>query len=640
MDRGVAARVAELLSEASSLIQQGQQVDNPVSTSSAAVPTMANAVGGLPSLYSNRNGPMPGNSVSAPAFSSVRPTQSGTQAAGMLGVTVNRARQMLSSSARNGVYSRLNQRERLRAGGNSNNRSTISAPHRSSSKRPVAAPPTATKKKPDKAIEYALLKAKAVLEDECEADDTLKWNSVIADGIIMSNERDGERDIRTKIADSLRRKFPLFGGDDFDFIKVRHKRISQPELQASSEFNYMVVKKLAGQGMLYIRVRPGRSFFVDDADEEQEDDDDLLKPYYDESKDKEQTANKDESESTIHVIDLVEEGVGKEIEEVQRKALERPLPVYNIQPLIEEATKEALINPVEVIRFFQRKLQRGRDLHILDASVISTGETNYISVDRSRLLETTIAELKYVKDFRLTFEVDFMGELAQDMGGPRLEWIELVNKEMQTKYFEHGLREHLSDEYYYVGIMCCIALLQNGQIPRIFPSEVLDQLFDATAVITSPCIQQLQKGLQELGLLDVFCSFPIIRHIFQPVSQPLAAKRVIQLLQPQFSCEGSNAFMREKEVYALFIKYIREVASGRRGNVSLGNILSFSTGSSEEPILGFSIQPTMRFVASEEYIIEETKLSSAATAEVCLSNFCGLGMPLFYIYSLINASCL
>ena len=398
----------------------------------------------------------------------------------------------------------------------------------------------------DKAIEYALLKAKAVLEDECEADDTLKWNSVIADGIIMSNERDGERDIRTKIADSLRRKFPLFGGDDFDFIKVRHKRISQPELQASSEFNYMVVKKLAGQGMLYIRVRPGRSFFVDDADEEQEDDDDLLKPYYDESKDKEQTANKDESESTIHVIDLVEEGVGKEIEEVQRKALERPLPVYNIQPLIEEATKEALINPVEVIRFFQKKLQRGRDLHILDASVISTGETNYISVDRSRLLETTIAELKYVKDFRLTFEVDFMGELAQDMGGPRLEWIELVNKEMQTKYFEHGLREHLSDEYYYVGIMCCIALLQNGQIPRIFPSEVLDQLFDATAVITSPCIQQLQKGLQELGLLDVFCSFPIIRHIFQPVSQPLAAKRVIQLLQPQFSCEGSNAFMRKK----------------------------------------------------------------------------------------------
>lgn len=626
MDQRVAARVAELLSEASSLIQQGQQVDNPISTSSAAVPAIANAVGGLPSLYSNqsnRNGPrpmpMPTNSVSSPAFSSVTPTQSGTQAAGMLGVTVNRARQMLSNSARNGVYSRLNQRERLRAG---NSNGTISAP-RSSSKRPVAAHPTATKKKPDKAIEYALLKAKAVMEGECEADDTLKWNSVIADGIIMSSERDGERDIRTKIADSLRRKFPLFGGDDFDFIKVRHKRISQPELQATSEFNYMVVKKLAGQGMLYIRVKPGRGFFVDDADEEQ-DDDDLLKPYYDESKDKEQTAKKDESESTVQVIDLVEESVGKEkenVEEAQVKALGRPLPNYNIQPLIEEATKEALINPVEVIRFFQKKLHRGRDLHILDASVISAGETNYISVDRSRLLETTIAELKYVKDFRLTFEVDFMGELAQDMGGPRLEWIELVNKEMQAKYFEHGLREHLSDEYYYVGIMCCIALLQNGQIPRIFPSEVLDQLFDATAVTTSPCIQQLQKGLQELGLLDVFCSFPIMRHIFQPVSQPLAAKRVIQLLQPQFSCEGSNAFMREKEVYALFIKYIREVASGRRGNVSLGNILSFTTGCSEEPILGFSFQPTMRFIASEEYIIEEKELSSAATAEVCLSNF-------------------
>lgn len=210
-------------------------------------------------------------------------THSGTQAAGMLGATVNRARQMLSSSARNGVYSRLNQREQLSAG-NSNSNSTISAPS-SSSKRPAAAP-TAAKKKPDKAIEYAL-KEKAVIEGDYEADDTFNWDSVIADGIIMSNERDGEREIRTKIADSLRRKFPLIGGDDFGLIKVRHKRISQLELQATSEFNYMVVKKLAGQGMLYNRVRSGCSFFVNDANEEQNDED-LLKPYYDDGKDKEQ----------------------------------------------------------------------------------------------------------------------------------------------------------------------------------------------------------------------------------------------------------------------------------------------------------------------------------------------------------------
>eukprot|EP00112_Aurelia_sp_Birch-Aquarium-sp1_P000599 Seg10566.1 transcript_id=Seg10566.1/GoldUCD/mRNA.D3Y31 product="hypothetical protein" protein_id=Seg10566.1/GoldUCD/D3Y31 len=135
------------------------------------------------------------------------------------------------------------------------------------------------------------------------------------------------------------------------------------------------------------------------------------------------------------------------------------------------------------------------------------------------------------------------------MGGPRLEWIELVNKEMQAKYFENGLREHLSDEYYYLGVMCCVGLLQNGQVPRIFPTEVLDELFDATAVTTSPCIHQLQKGLQELGMLDVFCSFPLMRNIFQPASQSLAAKRIIQLhnhLQPKelFSCFNLSSLLK------------------------------------------------------------------------------------------------
>ena len=43
-------------------------------------------------------------------------------------------------------------------------------------------------------------------------------------------------------------------------------------------------------------------------------------------------------------------------------------------------------------------------------------------------------------DFRTTFEVDFMGELAKDLGGPRLEWLELMNREMQSKYLAHGFR--------------------------------------------------------------------------------------------------------------------------------------------------------------------------------------------------------
>lgn len=71
-------------------------------------------------------------------------------------------------------------------------------------------------------------------------------------------------------------------------------------------------------------------------------------------------------------------------------------------------------------------------------------------------------------------------------------------------------------------------------------------------------------------------------------------------MQPQFSPEGSTAFSREKEVYSIFVKYIREVASGRRQQVTLPDILSFVTGCSEEPVIGFAMKPTIEFVVSAE----------------------------------------
>ena len=60
--------------------------------------------------------------------------------------------------------------------------------------------------------------------------------------------------------------------------------------------------------------------------------------------------------------------------------------------------------------------------------------------------------------------------------------------------------------------------------------------------------------------------------------------------------EGSTAYSKEKEVYGLFVKYIRQVASGGRPPVTLSSILIFVTGAAEEPVLGFTKQPTITFV--------------------------------------------
>ena len=93
---------------------------------------------------------------------------------------------------------------------------------------------------------------------------------------------------------------------------------------------------------------------------------------------------------------------------------------------------------------------RGRSLDVTDDATILVGATNFIDVDRDNISETTFDELLSVQDPRKTFQVEFYGELAQDSGRPRKEWIRLCNQ-IKTKYFECGLKEHLAEDYYYVG---------------------------------------------------------------------------------------------------------------------------------------------------------------------------------------------
>ena len=54
---------------------------------------------------------------------------------------------------------------------------------------------------------------------------------------------------------------------------------------------------------------------------------------------------------------------------------------------------------------------------------------------------------------------------------------------------------------------------------------------------------------------------PTFRYLFiSSQSESLSIRKVINLLKPNFSEEGSNSLKFENDVYALFIKYLREVA--------------------------------------------------------------------------------
>ena len=529
MDESTKGRVSELLSEASRLLSS------------------------------------PSSSTSNPATNSSRSTAFPQPA---INETLRRAEGMLRESASAGLCRRLNRQERLRA---------ASGPYQ----RNNTAKKTVKKEK--KALEYALLRCWD--SDDQEELHHLKWDSIIANGMLALEECADETTIRKAVKDSLTTKFPLLGVNDFEFVKVRHKAISTLQLGPGTEYNYSVVKKMAGQGLVYLKIKQGFEFVYNG---EPESDDDLLKSTFD---------------STCSATDAAAENEIADVEDNHHVENQDLLESGDVSPpsktdeLIAEIHKQGMIDPVEILRFLQKELLQGRNLDVTSEYELMEGETNYICIDRHDIVKTTFTELASIENFHITFEVDFMGEKARDLGGPRKEWIRLMNLAIKEKYFDRGLREHLSDDYFYVGIMMGIALLQNGQLPTFLPINVIEELVTST---NDCCIVNLQRGLDVFGFFKIFQKVPVLLHLVRPTTHKLAARMLLNLLSPKFSEEGSTCYLREKQVYALFVKYVREVSSGRRDGITLSNVLVFVTGASEEPVLGFVLQPSIKFALCEE----------------------------------------
>ena len=78
---------------------------------------------------------------------------------------------------------------------------------------------------------------------------------VVERGMVTLAEHDSEVQVREKIVSSLKEKYNIIGPNDFEFVKVTQKKISVLHLGKQAEYNYDVVKKLVGQGLLYLRMR-------------------------------------------------------------------------------------------------------------------------------------------------------------------------------------------------------------------------------------------------------------------------------------------------------------------------------------------------------------------------------------------------
>ena len=129
---------------------------------------------------------------------------------------------MLSESSSTGHCGRLNRQERLRAAAGTSYQRTSQA--------------KSTAKKQKKALEFALLRCWDA--DDMDEVHHLKWNSVIANGILELEKFADENTIRKTVKESLTGKFPLIGINDFEFVKVRHKQVSTLQLGPRTEYNY------------------------------------------------------------------------------------------------------------------------------------------------------------------------------------------------------------------------------------------------------------------------------------------------------------------------------------------------------------------------------------------------------------------
>ena len=64
-------------------------------------------------------------------------------------------------------------------------------------------------------------------------------------------------------------------------------------------------------------------------------------------------------------------------------------------------------------------------------------------------------------------------------------------------------------------------------------------------------------------------AFPQMLRIFQPTQNKLSYRDVVTLLTPQFAVEGSNERIQQKNVYHIFMKYLREAGGKILFNIIL-----------------------------------------------------------------------
>ena len=117
------------------------------------------------------------------------------------------------------------------------------------------------------------------------------------------------------------------------------------------------------------------------------------------------------NEANAPLVDNVQECIAVD-PVLKEPSLSEPSVDSLVEAIAKHCIQNDIVDPVEILRYFQKTFVTGRNLEISDPSQVCESLTNYILVDRANILTTSLDEIKDIPDLRRTLQVEFYGEVS------------------------------------------------------------------------------------------------------------------------------------------------------------------------------------------------------------------------------------
>ena len=155
-------------------------------------------------------------------------------------------------------------------------------------------------------------------------------------------------------------------------------------MSKGTEFNYDVVKKLVGQGLLYIRIKRGYGFVIGHTSDSDSDIPVVLSTARHDAEPKTQSEYQNLDQSAPSDPAPVQQPSNNTTTDVTPPPLplqpgskqkeENPLDFFDT---VVNEFPSTITEPTEMLRYLQKKIVRGRPLEVTNPSVELEGETNF-----------------------------------------------------------------------------------------------------------------------------------------------------------------------------------------------------------------------------------------------------------------------